>query len=93
MAQGKPQMKKISPLWCSFVLPLFPRVQEAFGQHPQAQGLNFGWSCADPGDGLDDPYGSLLIWDILWFCDSPDSRDGNTSEAEWRKEPEAGKSS
>lgn len=51
-----------------------------------------GWSFGDAGAGLNDPCGSLLIWDILWFCDSPDSRYSNTSETEWRKEAEAGKS-
>lgn len=28
---------------------------------------DFGWSCVEPGVGLDDPYGPLPTWDILWF--------------------------
>ena len=28
--------------------------------HGKGHGLNFGWSCVEPGVGLDDPRGSLL---------------------------------
>mgnify|MGYP001859384664 FL=1 len=37
-------------------------VPEAFGQCSQTQGLNFGWSCVEPGVGLDDPCGSIPTW-------------------------------
>lgn len=39
-------------------------VQEMF-EHSQTYGLIFGWSCMEPGVGLDDPLRSLPIWDIL----------------------------
>lgn len=32
--------------------------------------LNFSWSCIEPGVGLDDPSGSLPIWNIQCFHDS-----------------------
>ena len=40
-------------------------VQEAFGQHSEKQGLNFGWCCVEPGVGRDDPHLSLPIWAVL----------------------------
>lgn len=43
-------------------------VQEACGRHLQTYGLTFGWCCVEPRAGLDDPYGSLPTWNILWFC-------------------------
>ena len=41
------------------------RVQEASGQHSQSCGLIFGWSCVEPGVGLDSLYGFLPSQDIL----------------------------
>ena len=35
--------------------PQAARVQGVFGQCSQAFGLNFGWSCVEPGAGLGDP--------------------------------------
>lgn len=43
-------------------------VQRASGHHSQTQGLNFGWSCMEPGVGLDILYRSFPTWDIPWFC-------------------------
>ena len=34
-------------------------VRGAFGQHSKTQGLDFGWSCAEPAVGLSEPHGSL----------------------------------
>lgn len=41
------------------------RVQESFGQSSQTSILIFGWSCADPDVGLNDPCGSLPTQDNL----------------------------
>jgi len=40
-------------------------VQGTFGQHSQTLGLNFVWSCVEPGVGLGDPCGSLPTQGIL----------------------------
>lgn len=45
------------------------RVQEASGQHSHSYGLCFEWSSVEPRVRLDDPHGSLLTWDSLWFCE------------------------
>jgi len=39
-------------------------VQGWSGECSQPRGLNAGWSCAELGVGLDDPYGFLPTWDI-----------------------------
>ena len=49
--------------------PQAARVQEAFGQCSQIYGLIFEWSCVEPGVGLNDPYRSLPVLNILWFYD------------------------
>ena len=46
------------------------RGQEAWGRYSQTQGLNFGWTCAEPRVEHGDPCGSLPIQDVLWFSDS-----------------------
>lgn len=50
--------------------PWAARVQRVFGQCSQTQGLNFGWTCAEPRVEHGDPCGSLPIQDVLWFSDS-----------------------
>ena len=44
-------------------------VQEVSEQCSQTYNLISGWSCVEPGVGLDDPYGSIPTQDILWFYD------------------------
>ena len=48
--------------------PHAARVQEI----SQTWDLNFGWSCVEPGAGLDDPCESLSTQDILWYCECQD---------------------
>lgn len=43
--------------------------QGAPGQRPQTLGLDFGWCCAEPGAGLNDPCGPPPSRDTLWFYD------------------------
>lgn len=31
--------------------------------------FSVGWSCEEQGPELDDPYGSLSTWDVLWCCE------------------------
>jgi len=48
--------------------PQAARLQEVSGKCSQNCDLIFGWSFLELG--LDDPYGSLPMWDILWFYNS-----------------------
>jgi len=45
--------------------PQAARIQAAFGQHSQTECLNFGWSCMEPGAGLEGSPESLPAQDIL----------------------------
>ena len=40
-------------------------MHRVFGQHSQTKDSNVGWSCVEPGVGLDDPCGSLPTQNIL----------------------------
>jgi len=42
------------------------RVHGTHDHCSQTQVLDLGWSCAEPGVGLDDPYGSLLTCVSVW---------------------------
>lgn len=42
---------------------------QTFRQCSQTRGLNFGWSCTEPGVGLCDPHGSRPTQDILRLYD------------------------
>jgi len=65
-------LRWVSPLW----MPTRRRfldtdaILSSEGQWPRSLQVFFGWSCVEPGGGLDDPYGSLQTWDVLWFYDS-----------------------
>jgi len=56
--------------WLPRAVGTAARVQGAFGQHSQTQGLNVGQLCVEPGVGHYDPCVSLPTWDILLFCGS-----------------------
>ena len=43
--------------------PKLPQVQEAFGQCSWTYSLIFGWSCVQPGAGLDNHCASLATWE------------------------------
>lgn len=45
--------------------PQAARLQAAFVQHSQTQGMDFGWCCVDPEVGLNDPCGFLPTQDFL----------------------------
>lgn len=51
---------------CCWILT---RVQESFGWCSQKYGLNYGWSCLEPGVGVYDLCGPLPTQDTLQFYD------------------------
>ena len=50
-----------------WALPGALGLEGEFAQRSQTLGLTSGWSCVEPGAGLNDPYGPLPTQDLLWL--------------------------